>query len=484
MKTLVEPLEGNKVKLSVEVDPAEFESAMAAAFKRIARDVRIPGFRPGKAPRRVIESRIGLDAAREEALRHSLPDFYSQAVRTSEVDPIAPPEIDVTSDGGSGPVAFEAVVEVRPTVSIAGYEDLTVTVPGLAVTDEDVDAQVDRLRNTNAELIEVERPAASGDVVTIDVSGSRDGEHLDSMSADGVSYEIGSASIAAEVDDALRGANVGDVVDVDADMAAQGHVDLQITLKAVREKKLPDLTDEWASEASEFETLEELRASLRTRLSSVRRVTAYMSLRDNALRALVDLVSEDPPESLVQAELERRAHDFGHRLDSQGVTLPDYLDSSGRTQEDLVEELRNGSYGAVKADLALRALAEAQGVEVTDEDVDTEIAAMAERIKSKPAQLKRDLEKADRLPGLRSDVRKGKALTWLVDNVRVLDEAGEPIDRSQLDLSDLAAAEGSAASSEEPTSEALTSDAAVSDAAVSETTTSQESADPSLEVTP
>src|SRR6185312_440767 len=145
MKSAVEALEGNKVKLSVEVDQGEFESAVDAAFQRLAREVRVPGFRPGKVPRRVLEARLGKDAARQEALREALPDYYAQAVREHEVDPIAPPEIDITNNDGAGPLTFDAVVEVRPTVAIPGYAGLQVTVPTLEVSDEDISAQIDRL---------------------------------------------------------------------------------------------------------------------------------------------------------------------------------------------------------------------------------------------------------------------------------------------------------------------------------------------------
>src|SRR5579884_2561465 len=231
MKTLLEPLEGNKVKLSVEVEEAEFEKALDAAFRRIASEVRIPGFRPGKAPRRVIEARIGKDAARQEALRVSLRDYY--------VDPIAAPEIDITSGEESGAVTFEAVVEIRPTVAIPGYAGLQVTVPRTDVSDEDVDAQVDRLRETMAELREVARPAQDKDNVTIDVSGYRHGERFDDLSADDFMYEVGSGLIVPELDDNLRGARIGDILKFNAEAGEHGEISFQVLVKEVKEKVLP-----------------------------------------------------------------------------------------------------------------------------------------------------------------------------------------------------------------------------------------------------
>ena len=175
MRTVVEPLEGNKVKLSVEVDEDEFEKAVDAAYRKIAHEVRIPGFRPGKAPRRLLEARVGKEAARQEALRHALPEYYAKALDEAEVDAIAAPEIDITSGQDDGPIAFDAVVEVRPNVSIAGYQGLQVTVPSPAVADDDVARQLDRIRNQFGELNPVDRAVANGDYVSIDLKAEREG---------------------------------------------------------------------------------------------------------------------------------------------------------------------------------------------------------------------------------------------------------------------------------------------------------------------
>ena len=433
MKTVVEPLEGNKVKLSVEVDQAEFEQALDSAYRRIARDVRIPGFRPGKAPRRVIEARIGQDAARQEALRDAVPEYYSQAVRQNDVDAIAPPEIDITSDGGEGPVTFDAVVEVRPIVSIAGYQGLQVTVPRLSVSDEEVEAQVDRLRDTFAELSPVNRPARDGDHVTIDLSGYRHEQRFDELSSDDFLYEVGSGSVAPNLDDNLRGSRVGDILKFNADVEPHGEVAFQVLVKEVKEKVLPEVTDAWAADASEFETVDALRADLRGRLETIRRVQARLALRDGSVTALVGLLADEPPEAMVAAELERRVHEFGHRLDSQGVDLGQYLAATGRSQEELVAELRAGAAQAVQADLALRALADAESIEVTDEDVDAELGRMAERYGVAAEELKEEMERNDRTDTMRSDLRQGKALTWLVENIEVVDEDGGAVNRALLE---------------------------------------------------
>lgn len=426
MRTVVEPLEGNKVKLSVEVDEQEFEQAVDAAFRRIAQEVRIPGFRPGKAPRRLLEARIGTDTARQEALREALPDYYAQALRETAVDAIAAPEIDITSGEGEGSVAFDAVVEVRPQVSIAGYGGLRITVPSPTVADDDVARHLDRLRHQSGELRTVDRAATDGDHVTIDLKAESEG--AEPLTADDYLYEVGSAMVAPQLDEQLRGAKVGDILEFEADGSR-----FRVLVKEVKEKVLPDADDEWASDASEFDTLAELENDIRVRLSVVKRVQAALAVRDGALQALVQLVGEDAPEPLVQQEMEHRLHEIGHSLQSRGIGLAEFLDAAGRTQEALLDDVRGEAVQGVKADLALRALAVAEGIEAEEDDVAREIERLAERLGRKPAQLRRDLERAEGMATVRSDVRKAKALAWLVEHVEVVDEEGNPIDRAELD---------------------------------------------------
>ena len=259
MKSSVEPLEGNKVKLSVEVDEAEFDKAIDAAFRKIGRQTRIPGFRPGKAPRRLLEARFGAEVAREEALRDSLPDYYIKAVEDQAVDAIAAPEIEITGGQESGPVQFEAVVEVRPQVSVAGYQGLRATVPSPEVTDDEVSRQLDRLREQFGELREVARAARDADHVTIDLRGYRHSEQIEGLTADDFLYEVGSGAVVPGLDEQVRGAKPGDILKFNATPSGQEEVSFQVLVKDVKEKVLPEVTDEWASEASEFDTVEALK---------------------------------------------------------------------------------------------------------------------------------------------------------------------------------------------------------------------------------
>ncbi len=437
VRTTVEPLEGNRVKLVVEVDESEFEKAVDAAFRRIAREARIPGFRPGKAPRRILEARIGVGVARREALRESLPEYYEQAMVESAVDAIAPPEIDITSGQEGGPVAFDAVVEVRPKIRIPGYEHLRVTVPDPRVSDEEVDAQLERLRAQFGELSVVSRPARDGDHVSIDIAGSLGGEPVEGLTADDYLYEVGTESIVPELDQQLRGAKVGDifVFDVDhPDPDETRSIRLRVLVKEVKEKVLPEVDDEWANEASEFDTVAELREHLRSRLADIKPAQSRAALDEGVLAALVELVDEEPPATLVDAEIERQAQQLVTRLQSQGLSVEDYLEASGRSADELSQQLRQRAVDSVKADLALRSVAAAEGIQVTDEEIDAHIHRMAHQMGEKPADVRRRLQRADgALQAVRSDVERAKALQWLSEHAEIVDEHGRPVEHGDLE---------------------------------------------------
>ena len=430
MRSSVEELEGSKVKLTVEVDEGEFDKAVDAAFRKLAREVRVPGFRPGKAPRRLLEARLGSDVARREALRDSLPDFYERALKEHEVEAIAPPEIDITSGEAEGPVAFDAVVEVMPHVRVAGYEGLRVALPSVTVTEEEIDAQIDRLRDQFGELRTVSRQARAGDHVSIDRRLYRHDETL--LRAEDELYEVGKGTIAPELDEQLRGAKAGDILKFNAAVPDMGEVTFQVLVKEVREKVLPEVTDEWASEASEFETVAELRESLRAQADAVKRLQAALAVREKVLEALVELVDDDMPEALVNGEMERRIQLMAHRLTHQGMDLEQYLQATNTSSDELFARLREDAIGAIKADLALRYVADTGGIEVTDEDLEAEVVNLAQRQRISPEAMRRQLESEDRLPEVRSGIRKSKALEWLIDRTEYVDEDGRVIDRSEL----------------------------------------------------
>jgi trigger factor len=438
MRATAAPEEGNRVRLTVEIDEAEMDEALDGMLQRLSREVRVPGFRPGKVPRKVLESRMGGRAAlRGEAIREALPDFYSRAVDETEVDPIDQPDIDITAGEESGPLSFEAVVEVRPTVAIPGYGGLVVTLPTLEVGDEEVTAQVDRLRATSGELAEVTRPVLSGDQVTIDIRGTRpeadaDGDDSD-LTADDFLYEVGTDGVIPGLDDQLLGTKAGDTVTFDAELEAlEQTVAFTVSVKEVKELVLPDADDAWAAEASEFETVDELRTDIAERLRQRRIVEAQMALQQKTVEALCELVTEEIPEQLVLEELRERIHDLNHRLEGQGMSLGQFLGVTGRSEEEFQEELRAQALQSVKADLALRALVEAEDIQISDEELDEELAAMGSRLEMDADQVRSQLEQAGRLSAVRSDRRKAKAMRWLMDSVELVDENGAPVARDAL----------------------------------------------------
>ena len=436
MRSTVEPLEGNKVKVSVEVDAEEFEVAVDAAFKKIAREVSIKGFRPGKAPRKVLETRIGSLAGREQAMQDSLPEYYSSAVIEHDVDVIAAPEIAVTGGHEGGPVAFDAVVEVRPSIEVPGYGGISITIDRPAVDEEQLAAQIDRMRDLDATLADVERPAAEGDTVTIDIAGTLDGETQPGLTADDYSYTVGSGAITPEVDEHLTGASAGDVLEFPAthpDPEEERELQFRVEVKSVQEKVLPELTDAWASEASEFDTLEALRASLAERMLRVRRAQAQMAYREKVGEALAALVTDEVPEAMVANEMQERLQDLSMRVQAQGMRLEQYLAMTGADPETFSQELKDTATSGVKVDLALRAVADAEGIECTDDDLTEELDGVAERVGEPVDVVRERFERVGQLSAVRSDIKKRKALEWLLDRAEVLDQDGAAIDRSELE---------------------------------------------------
>lgn len=433
MQSTVEPAEGNKVKLRVEVPEDVFEREVDAAFKRMAREVRLPGFRPGKVPRKVLEARVGLEAARNDALQHALPEYYAAALDEHEVDAIAPPEIEITDGQESGPIAFDAVVEIRPEVTVGGYASLRVVIDSPEATDADVDGRIEHLREQFGTLTEVDRPAAEGDTVTVDIAGSREGEAIEGLTAEGYQYRVGAGTIVPELDENLAGAKVGDTVTFTADHPQDGEpVEFEVVVGEVRESVLPDLDDAFADEASEFATLDELRADTRDRLAQVKLSQARMNVREAAAAELAKLVDEELPEPLVESEMQTRLQDLALRLRAQGIELGQYLQLTGQDPDAFREDLREAALQAVRVDLALRAVATAEGIDVDDDELDAEIEAVAARLGQSPKKVREQFERNSQVPLVRSDVRTRKAMEWVLEHIEVVDDDGNELDRDLL----------------------------------------------------
>jgi trigger factor len=432
MKSSVAPLEGNKVKLSVEVDEDEFDRDIDAAFRVIAKEVRLPGFRPGKAPRRILEARIGLAPAREQALRDGIPQYLARAVREHDVDIIATPEVDITAGQEDGPVAFDATVEVRPKVAVPGYNGLRVELPSPDVSDDDVQAVVDQERRRQGELTDIDRPAARGDFVTVDLAATKDGEPVPGLNTEDWLYEVGKGWVAADFDDQLVGATPGDELSFSSNPSGMTDpADFEVTVKKVQELVLPATDDAWVAEnLGEFETLDAWQSSIRERLAAVRVNQARQMLVERTTGALAELVDDEAPESLVNDDLRHRIENLLMQLQAQGMQLEQYLAITGQDQVSFTEGLKDASVRAVKTDLALRSVAESEALEVEPEDIEAEYIRIAAQVKQKPGQVKKAYERNDAVFELVGELRKRKALEWLLDRVEIVDPEGRPIERT------------------------------------------------------
>ena len=437
MKSTLETLEDNRVKLSVEVDESEFDTAVNAAFKRIAKEVRMPGFRPGKAPRRLLEAQLGHQVGRDEALREAMPEYYTQAVIEHDVDVVGPPDINITGGQETGVVEFDAVVEVRPTVNAGGYDGLRIEIPSPSPSDEEIDEQLEQMRKHYAKFEVVERAAIDGDHVTIDIAGTHDEEEIPGLTTTDYDYEVGSGAVVAEIDDHLRGASVGDELEFDAehpDPEEEAPISFAISVKEVKEAVLPELDDAWAAETSEFETIEELRADMVERLSGMRVAQARSAVQQNTAEALAALVLDEIPESMIDNEVNARIQDMVQRLQQQGMDVGAYLEAMGMTAESLAAEFREPAEQAVRVDLGLRSIAEAEGMNPDDEKLDEQLEVMAGMSGQSAIELRERLAEVGQLSVLRADLGKQAAMEWLTENVELIDENGDPIDRAALEI--------------------------------------------------
>jgi len=447
----VETLTDNRVKLTVELDEAEFEAEVEAAFKRIAREARIPGFRPGKAPRRLLEAQLGPEAGRAAALRASLPDYYLRAVAEHDIDVIDMPEIEVTEGSKAGPVCFDAVVDVRPAVLVSGYDKLRVQIPSPAVDEAQTQAEIDRFRMQFAELDPVGRAAADGDHLTIDITGTLGGEIVDGLTTSDYDFLLGAGSVVPEIDENLRGAAAGDILEFLAshpDPEEDQKLRFRVLVKEVQQAVLPDLDDEFVEAHTEFGTVEEFRAALEAE-QAVARVRHAESVRIEAIAsAVADLVADEVPEAMIASEVEARRESLRRNLDKRSDELDVFLDSIGQARDEFERGLRLSADLSVRLDLALRAVAAAEGLDADDAAVHAELerlvaAAASGSERGAPgeadtaaavARLRDMFASSGQLSDLRARISKRAALEWITERVELVDPDGKVVDPELLKL--------------------------------------------------
>jgi len=307
---------------------------------------------------------------------------------------------------------------------------MRIEVPSVTANDEQIDAQITSMRERYSSLEAADGPIADDQFVSIDIVGEIDGKPEPGLTADDFLYRVGSGTIVPELDETLRGANIGDELTFSSELpgSEDGTASFTVTVKEIQNRVLPELTDAWVEEATEFDNVADLRADIAKRVEMIGKMQAQMALRDQALIGLADLVHIKIPDALVNQEMEQRLHDLMHRLEQQGATIPQYLAAIGKEQQEFVDEVRVGSVKAVASDLALRSIVNQEAIEVSEAELDTEIERLAERMDEKPDKLRKALVKQDRIEAVRSDIARGKALEFVIDHAQVVDPDGNPVD--------------------------------------------------------
>jgi trigger factor len=432
MQTTLEEAGKHKVKLTVEVPPEETKPVLDLAYRHLAGSANVPGFRKGKVPRKVIDAQLGEGAVLREFLDHALPDFYLQAVREHGLAPIGEPEFDDfdVSDVQKG-LKFTATVEVRPRVEFSeeDYRGLRLERPEVEVTDREVDEQLDRLRERFAELESIGRPAAPGDFVVVDVKAAVDGNDVPELTGQGVLYELGSGSFGEAFDKELEGARPGGIHKVTTtvpDPSGEGtgrEVFLTVLVKEVKGKRLPAIDDDFAKTASEFDTLDALKADVRTRLAALKEAQADAAVREEALQALSQKVADvEVPESLVDRETQSRVDSARRRLEQQGVTFEQFLQATQTSELEFRTDARNHAERAIRADLALEGVARAEDITVSDEDLDQMVGALAADVGRPKKEVRRQLESTGQMTSLAGDIIRDRALNLVVEHADVVTE--------------------------------------------------------------
>jgi trigger factor len=431
MQTIVENTDKHTVKLTIEVPPDQVDKDLASTYRAIAREVKIPGFRPGKAPKPIIDAQVGRDVVLEEFVHQSVPSYFREAVTDEDLAPIGDPEVDVEQLEPGKSFIFTATVEVRPRLTFTKeqYEGVRVDKPSTEPTEADVDAYVERLQRQFSELEPVERAAIDEDLVTVSQTVTRDGEQLDALTRDEYLYAIGSQEFGEVMDGKLTGTKPGDIVEFDEDLPADrfgeglaGPAHFRVLVKDVKALRLPEADDAFAQTASEFDTLEELRADLHEKLREVKEREAEGVIRDRALQAMVDTIEVDLPESLIDDETTHRVNHAEQNAARYGLTLDQMLELQGWDRDRLQEDSRDHAVRAIKADLVLEGVARAEALEVTAEEIGVQIGQMAQAYDQDPKDLAKRLDRSGQIVTLAGDIIRSKALDILVERADITDE--------------------------------------------------------------
>ncbi|MQA34093.1 trigger factor [Modestobacter roseus] len=455
MKSTIENLGPTRVRLAIEVPWSDLDHAFGEVYKELRNQVRIPGFRPGKVPNRVIDQRVGRPVVLEQVVQHAVPEVYSEAVRENQVRVIAQPEVEVTRLEDGELLAFTAEVDVAPTLELPALDSLAVTVDDVEVTDEEIEQQISVMRERFATLTGVERAAEDGDYVSIDLEATLDGEVLEDGSTTGMSYEVGSGNLMNGLDEAVRGLSTDESATFTTPLLngpdAGKEAEVTVTVRSVKAKELPELDDEFASIASEFDTLAELQDDVRTRLSRTKVLQQGAQARDKLVEHLIESTEVPVPEKLVEQELTFRAQSMERELLQAGMDWDAYFSAAGIEggREAYDAEMRENVEKAVKTQFLLDSIADSREVTVDNEDLSAQIMAQAQRNRVSPEQYAQQLQQGNNIAEFVADVRRTKALAQLLEQTTITDASGNTVDLEALRPKTVSADEAGAEAADE-----------------------------------
>ncbi|MGH3362493.1 MAG: trigger factor [Nocardioides sp.] len=432
MKSAVETLSPTRAKLTVEVPFEELKPSLDKAYKKIAQQINVPGFRKGKVPPAVIDRQVGREAVLNEAINEVLPAKYIEALQSNSLEPLAQPEIEVTKFEDNAPLEFTAEVDVKPEVEVPDYSGLDAQVDDIEITEDDVEEQVQALRERFATLTDVDRAAADGDFVVLDLSATQDGEPIEGAEVAGMSYQVGRGGMLDGLDEALTGMRAGDAKTftsqlVGGDLVGQD-VEVAVSVSQVQEQELPEFDDEFAQLASEFDTAEELGVDVRERLGRGKRLEQAAAARDAVLEALLEKVEVPLPETMVTDELNARRQNIEQQLMYAGITMEKYLEDEGQTQEEFEADLDRRVRDAVTAQFVLDAIAAKQEYSVDQSELSQHLVRRAQQSGQDPQEFANHMFEHNHVPDMVQEILRGKALAEIVESAVVKDGSGNVVE--------------------------------------------------------
>ncbi len=437
MKSTIEELGPTRVRMAIEVPWGDLDHAFGEVYKELKKQVRVPGFRPGKVPDRVLDQRVGRPAVLEQVIQHAIPEVYSEVVRENSVRVLGQPDIEVTRLDDNDTLAFTAEVDVAPKIELPPLEDLAVTVDDVEVTDEEIDQQIDVMRERFGMLTAVDRPAADGDHVSLDLEARIDDEVLEDGTTSGMSYEVGSGSLMPGLDEAVRGLSADESATFETDLHQGPHAGRQaqvtVTVRSVKAKDLPELDDEFASTASEFDTLAELRDDVRTRLGRAKTMQQGAQARDKLVQHLLEATDVPIPDGLADREVEYRNNALAGEMQRAGIDWDTFLSMSGvENREAYDAEQRKNIEDAIRTQFVLDAVADAREITVDNDDLSAQVVAQASRNRMSPEQFAQQLQQSGNIAEFVADVRRTKALAQLLEQTTITDASGNVVDLEAL----------------------------------------------------